>query len=256
MSRRPRLVVFKAGDTAESVRDAVGDYDAMFLRILAPLPIDLQVVDAFRGAPLPPPDTIDLAIVTGSPESVTEPVAWVETLAAWARAARASGLPTLGICYGHQLLAYAHGGEVQVSAAGMEMGSYAVELTEGGRADPLLGALEAPLTFNQVHGDVVSRLPADAVHLARNGNTELQAFRLGDRTWGVQFHPEFTYEVMQLYVDVREGRLRDMADGAGLDPDAEMARARGSLAETPAGPALLRRFVELGTGLSRPGRKG
>ena len=72
------------------------------------------------------------------------------------------------------------------------------------------------------------------------GGTELdpnQAFAVGDRAWGVQFHPEFDADVMRGYVDFRRGLLAD----EGLDPDA----LRGAVVETPASNDLLARFARL-----------
>lgn len=246
---RPRITILKTGDTAPEVIAAHGDYDAMFRAILEPLGVACEVVDAHRGAPLPDPSSVDMALITGSPASVTEPEPWVHALADWSRAVLRANRPTLGVCYGHQLLAFAHGGAVGTSARGMEIGSTEVELTEAGREDPLLGPLaegQGGLLFNQVHGDVVTRLPDGAVHLAANRHTELQAFRLGDRTWAVQFHPEFTHGIMQMYVDVRADRVKALAESAGLDPEAAIEEARRSIRPTPLGPRLLARFVELG----------
>lgn len=233
--------------TAPTVIEQHGDYDAMFKAVLDRLEVQTEVVDAFAGAPLPPVQAYDMAIITGSPQSVVEPEPWVDALAEWSRQAHAAGRPVLGVCYGHQLLAYAHGGRVQPSLRGLEMGTYDIELTEAGQDDPLLGALsDGPhLRFHEVHGDVVTELPPGAVHLAKNAHTELQGFRLGAHTWAVQFHPEFTLPIMELYLDARADRVRAMAEAAGLDPEAELAKARASLTDAPHGPALLRRFVEL-----------
>lgn len=243
-----RLVILKTGDTVSTVIDRHGDYDAMFRAVLDPLDLEIEVVDAFRSAPLPGLEDYDFAIITGSPQSVTKPEAWTETLAAWCRTAHAARKPLLGVCYGHQLLAYALGGTVVQTTDGLEMGTVDIELTDAGKQDRLLGALAAPGSqprFHQVHGDVVNTLPPEAVHLAKNEHTELQGFRVGDRTWGVQFHPEFTFPVMQIYVDARADRLRSLAQAAGLDAEAELTRARESLGEAPCGPRLLHRFVEL-----------
>lgn len=244
----PRATIFKTGDTVPEVIEAFGDYDVMFRRVLEPAGVECEVVAAHEGAALPDPAGVEMAIITGSPGSVTAPEPWAEALAEWCRRAHAARRPVLGVCYGHQLLAYAHGGAVESSAAGMEIGSTDVELTGAGRDDPLLGALgdtQGILRFNQVHGDVVTRLPEGAVHLAKNPHTVNQAFRLGDRCWAVQFHPEFPRQIMGQYIDARADRVRALAAQAGLDPDAVIEAARRSVADTPAGPALLRRFVEL-----------
>ncbi len=243
-----RLAILKTGETVPAVIERHGDYDAMFRAVLDPLGLQIQVVDAFRGAALPDLQDYDFAIISGSPQSVTTPEPWTEALAAWSRDAHQARKPVLGVCYGHQLLAYALGGTVRPTTGGFEIGTVDIELTEAGQEDPLLGALtdaDDPPRFHQVHGDVVGTLPPDAVHLAKNGHTELQAFRLGDRTWAVQFHPEFTLPIMQMYVDARADRVRSLALKAGLDPETELQNARDSLEHAVCGPRLLKRFVEL-----------
>lgn len=249
-SRSPHLTIFKTGDTAPEVIAAHGDYDTMFRAVLEPLGVECEVIDAHRGAVLPTPEDVDMALITGSPASVTTPEPWVEALADWARRAQAAAVPQLGVCYGHQLLAYAHGGRVEQSTRGMEIGTTRVELSAAGREDPLLAGLadaRAQVDFHQVHGDVVTALPEGAVLLASNPHTELQAFRLGDKIWGVQFHPEFTRPIMDMYVEARADRVRGLAADAGLDPEAELSRARASITDAPQGPRLLARFIELAT---------
>ena len=97
--------------------------------------------------------------------------------------------PVLGICLGAQLLAKAAHSWVAPSLE-PEIGWYDVELTDAAADDPLIGALpdrfEAFQWHYYTHG-----LPAGAVELARS-RACIQAFRLGDSAWGVQFHPEVT----------------------------------------------------------------
>jgi GMP synthase (glutamine-hydrolysing) len=75
------------------------------------------------------------------------------------------------------------------------------------------------------------------VRLAESDLDPVQAFAVGERAWGVQFHPEFDAHAVRAYLAAR----RDAASAEGLDPDALLAGVR----ETPSGPRLLRRFAEL-----------
>ena len=75
------------------------------------------------------------------------------------------------------------------------------------------------------------------MRLAANPWDQNQAFRLGDRAWGVQFHPEFDADIMREYI----GHYSETLSSEGQDPLALRATAR----DDPSGPAILRRFVEL-----------
>ena len=105
------------------------------------------------------------------------------------------GRPVLGICLGSQLLATALGGEV-ARAPRKEIGFYRVRLLPPAREDLLFSG--APDTFVAFHwhGDAFA-LPRGAVPLAASTMTPLQAFRFGERAWGVQFHLEVDEPVLE-----------------------------------------------------------
>jgi len=100
-----------------------------------------------------------------------------------------SGRPTLGVCLGAQLLAQTAGAHVGPSRE-PEIGWYEVDLTPAASDDPLLRVLPQSFDAFQWHY-YAHELPAGAIELARN-DLCTQAFRLGESTWGVQFHPEVT----------------------------------------------------------------
>jgi GMP synthase (glutamine-hydrolysing) len=109
--------------------------------------------------------------------------------------------PVLGICLGAQLVAKAAHASVR-PAESSEIGWYPVELTEDAADDPLLGGLPQQFDSFQWH-HYTYEVPAGAVELARS-ETCTQAFRLGDSAWGVQFHPEVTFEQIESWADEPE----------------------------------------------------
>ena len=169
---------------------------------------------------------------------VSDREAWSEATAAWLGSAARSETPCLGICYGHQLLAHALGGSVGPTPGGREMGTLPVRLEPAALGDdPLFARLPPSAPLHVTHVESVLELPVGAVRLAATALDANHAFRLGSRTWGIQFHPEFDADVMRSYIDGR----REILESEGFDPDALQATVQ----ETAHGNEILARFGRL-----------
>ncbi|MFC6837368.1 type 1 glutamine amidotransferase [Halomarina ordinaria] len=134
-------------------------------------------------------EDVDGVVVTGSRASAYWDDQWIADAAAWLHDAHAAGLPVLGVCFGHQLLARALGGDV-AAMDDFELGYRTVTQTADG---PLLAGLEDRFTVFTSHGDTVATLPPGAEVFAEN-DYGIHAFRLG-HAFGVQFHPEYDQEM-------------------------------------------------------------
>ncbi len=233
-----RIVIIEAGRTFPELARRWGDFGDWVRDGLGAADDEVLPVVAFAGAPLLAPQKMAAVVVTGSHAMVTDGAAWSEQLAGWLAEAAQWGVPLLGICYGHQLLARALGGTVGDLSGGREIGSLPVRLTAAGRRDPLLGCLPSVFTGQLFHRQSVLALPAGAQVLAASRAEPHQAFAVGDRIWGVQFHPEFSPAVMQAYIEHEKAGL--LAEG--LDPAGLVAAVQ----ESPCG-AVLRRFYQLVT---------
>jgi GMP synthase (glutamine-hydrolysing) len=231
------LVIVKLGGTFEAIRAQRGDFENWIADGLGSQTLPILVVDPRRGDALPAPEDVSGVIITGSHAMVSHREPWSETTAAWLARLVAHGTPVLGICYGHQLLAHALGGEAGNHPQGVEVGTVTVTLNEAAATDPLLRGLPAQFPANVVHWQSALRLPEGAVRLAGNDHEPVHAFRVGENAWGVQFHPEFDAPTMRDYLDQLAVQLK--ADGI----DAGAVRER--VAATDSAAQLLGRFARI-----------
>ncbi|HEX6447217.1 MAG TPA: type 1 glutamine amidotransferase [Streptosporangiales bacterium] len=174
----------------------------------------LDVVHAYDGATPPETLTHDAVLVLGGgymPDA-DDRAPWLAQTRALVAEALPRGVPVFGICLGGQLLAHVAGGAVKADAGAPETGSVPVSVRPEAATDPLFHDLPSTVPAIEHHVDAVTALPADAVWLAQTERCPYQAFRVGERAWGVQFHPEVTADrIAQWDADKlrREGHDRD-----------------------------------------------
>jgi GMP synthase (glutamine-hydrolysing) len=153
----------------------------------------------------------------------------------------AKRVPLLGVCLGSQLVAEAAGAPVE-EAPEPEIGWLDVELTPEGVSDPLLAPLAPRFTAFQWHS-YRSPLPPESVALAQSPRA-LQAFRTGDRAWGIQFHAEVTESDAIGWTERWEEDAK--AVEIGLDPDELMGSIREQIAPwNKIGRELCGRFLDV-----------
>ena len=160
---KPILIV-KLGSTLPSLAESHGDFEDWIEARLCLPPGHVAVVDPQR-APLPEPRHFSGVILTGSHSMVTDHEPWSERTAEWIPAVMEAGTPLLGICYGHQLIAYALGGEVGPNPRGRESGTVEIMLRDEARPDPLFAGLPATFRAHASHAQSVLRLPPGATWL-------------------------------------------------------------------------------------------
>ncbi|MCQ4574688.1 MAG: type 1 glutamine amidotransferase, partial [Candidatus Brocadiales bacterium] len=117
------------------------------------------------------------------------------------------GVPLLGICLGAEMLSYVSGGEVTREAV-KQVGWYEIWLTEDGRKDPLFEGLPEKFVVFLCHSDKFS-IPPGGERLAesRDDPNEVFTFRLDRITYGLQFHPEVTTQIINDWVGTYKGQL-------------------------------------------------
>ncbi|WP_426687336.1 glutamine amidotransferase [Rhodanobacter ginsengiterrae] len=233
---KPVLIV-RTGRAPDAIRARHGDFPHWF-RLGADLrPQQLRVVDVANGEALPALEEVAGAIITGSAAMVTERAPWSERTAGWIRDAMDISLPLFGVCYGHQLMAHALGGQVGYLPGGREIGTQSINLTDAGKVDSLAHGLPQSFRAHTTHEQSVLEAPAGAVVLARSARDPHQWLRYGPQALSVQFHPEFNAEVMRAYVRRKHA---DMSR-EGSDPK----RVFKEVAATPFARRLLRQFASV-----------
>jgi GMP synthase (glutamine-hydrolysing) len=152
--------------------------------------LDLVVHRLDRGEPLPVAGEVAGLVVMGGPMGAHDDAdhPWLAAERDLLATAVGRGVPVLGVCLGAQLLAAALGARV-VPGPAPEIGLGTVTLTDDGLADPVLGPAGPDLPVLHWHGDTFD-LPDGAVLLASSDRYRHQAFRLGTRAYGLQFHVE------------------------------------------------------------------
>ncbi len=256
-----------AGPEIESVRRPSGAGSILLLQIRDQEEAELQErrcfleisgrsPEAFRYQNLLAEPEVDAATLAGvaaivvggaGSHSVTEEHPFTAPLTRLLHEQVAAGRPIFGSCFGHQFLASALGGRVETDLEHSELGTFDLELTAAGSADPLFAGLPLRFPVQLGHNDRVVELPPGAVELARTARCPVQAFRLaGAPVWGCQFHVELTPERMieraSLY---RDGYLPD---------EATLTRLAGSLRPSPEAASLFARFLDLAAGAASRGR--
>ncbi|WP_437889992.1 glutamine amidotransferase [Phytobacter sp. V91] len=234
MAERP-LIILQVGLPSESIRNAHGDIPSWFCRAIEHPLEQTEVVRVFEGEPLPPPDANRVAVITGSWAMVTDRLPWSEATAEWIRHAMAIGMSLFGVCYGHQLMAHALGGEVEWHPEGREVGSQAIRLHPHASNDLLLSTLPHEFPAHLTHMQTVTRLPEGALGLASSAHDPHQIVRYGPHAMSTQFHPEFTPELASDMIHQRQDALAS----EGFDPQALLSGVQPS----PEATDLLRRFV-------------
>ncbi|MEZ5471599.1 MAG: glutamine amidotransferase [Marinicella sp.] len=200
------LLIIQTGDPV-ALAQPFGSFADYFIRGMDVSGDQVQVFNVHQNQTLPKFNSnISGIIITGSAAMVTEHTFWMRQTQHWLELAIDAKIPILGVCFGHQLLADLLGGQVDSNPKGRNMGLSVCRLNDAGSKDPLMAHINPKLEFNTLvsHQQAVINLPQSVTLLAVCEKDQNHIFSYENNVWGVQFHPEWTIEIMQAYIKQRQ----------------------------------------------------
>jgi GMP synthase-like glutamine amidotransferase len=203
-----KLTLIQPTDVPEPLRRRFGAYAPMFERMFAGQGFEFETVRLSLGEQLPDPATLEATLIMGSAAGVYDThYPWMDPLRGFIRGAYAAATPMIGICFGHQIMADALGGDVRKSEKGWGLGRHTYGVV--GRP-PAFAAASDILAVACSHQDQVIVPPAEAdviLSSAFTPNAGL-AYRNG-RAISLQAHPEFEDDYTMALVELRRGKASD-----------------------------------------------
>jgi GMP synthase (glutamine-hydrolysing) len=222
------------------VRNEEPDPGGTVLEELQAEGLNVRLVDAHRGQTFPDLSEVSGVVLLGGAQHADDVDAhpYLRDEREFAAQATERGVPILGICLGGQILALAHGAALHPSPA-IEFGYTAIRPTREGRGDPIMSVWQEGDRVFHWHEDTFD-LPSGSTLLLESALVPNQAFRYGETSWGTQFHPEVTRDVIDGWL----GIAGDTQAKWGKTPDEIREEGRLHLAaEERRAREMVRRFA-------------
>ncbi|AZV78795.1 type 1 glutamine amidotransferase [Parasedimentitalea marina] len=216
-----KIGILQTGHAPDELIETAGNLDQMFRTLLDGHGFEFETYAVLDGVFPTGPEAADGWLITGSKFGVNDGHDWIAPLEDLIRAIDTKGLPLLGICFGHQIIAKALGGRVEKFEGGWIVGR--VNYQHDGKE----------LALNAWHQDQVTKRPARARVLAGNETCANGILAYGDTIWTLQPHPEFNSEFIAGLIEKR---------GRGVVPDARLDAASEGL-DGPVDSAKIANFM-------------
>lgn len=217
-----KIGILQTGHLPDEMIESFGDYDRMYKDMLKGRGYEFQTWNVVDGVFPSSPTEVDGWLISGSKHGAYEDHDWLPPLEDLIRSIRDEGVPLVGICFGHQIIAKALGGKVAKYDGGWSVGL----------VDYDFGA--ETLALNAWHQDQIIEKPEDATVLASTPFCENAALAYGDTIFTVQPHPEFGVEAVDALIKYR---------GANIEPKDLLETATENLNKPTANEEMAERIA-------------
>jgi len=204
-----KLTIIQTGGVPAALADRFMPYPSMFQTMFdrTGQGFTYETVPIYEGAPLPDPAQLEAILITGSAAGVYDDLFWLDPLRGFIRDAYAHRTSMLGICFGHQIMADALGGDVRKSDKGWGLGRHTYSVLQ---RPGFMGNAPASLSVACSHQDQVIVAPKDAeVILASDFTPNAGLAYKNGAALSFQPHPEFADDYTAALIELRRGKAPD-----------------------------------------------
>jgi GMP synthase-like glutamine amidotransferase len=208
--------ILQADSVMENLQPAHGNYPGMFTDVLSEVDskIEFRYYDVEHGEYPEHLDECDGYVITGSKKSVYDDESWIHDLSAFVLQLHEHKKKTVGICFGHQLIAQALGGKIEAAEVGWGVGIHENQVI---RNESFMEPQAEGFALVVSHKDQVSALPEGAELLATSDFCPNAMFRIDNHILTFQGHPEFTKAYSKELMEMREDILGEEKFSAGMN---------------------------------------
>lgn len=219
-----KIGILMTGHAVPEIQESLGDYDVIFARLLDGHGFEFNAYDCEGGIVPERAEECDGWLITGSKHGAYEDHAWIPPLEDLIRDIYAKGVPLVGVCFGHQIIAQALGGKVVKYDGGWSVGQTEYKI-EG-----------ETLSLNAWHQDQVIELPEGAEVVGSSDFCANAALVYGEKVYTIQPHPEFNSDIIDFLLKYR---------GRGVVPDDILEDAATRLNNPNHNPTIAARMAEV-----------